>query len=132
MACVVAAAIPVAGCAGDDESETVVSPSKTVTNTRTIDTTPEGNRPDYVRACGHIETARSRVEVDIGEGGGGVVTCREARRVMSHFLRTELEPFRLVSEKWGCYESRPYGQGWDYHCSSYGRRYVDVAGGRRW
>jgi hypothetical protein len=86
----------------------------------------------FVRACGAIKADGRHLRVDIGEGDGNVVTCTHARGVMRRFLHTRDSDFRMFGRKWGCYKSRPDGQGWDYHCNSGTRTYVDVAAGRRW
>jgi hypothetical protein len=56
--------------------------------------------------------------------------------VMQRFLRirhgAQFREFHIFGHSWGCYKSRPDGQGWDYNCPTNGRRYVDVAAGRRW
>jgi hypothetical protein len=88
--------------------------------------------PGFVRACGSITNHGKRLRIDIGEGDGKLISCPHARSVMRRFLRTHQRGFRSYGQEWGCYKSRPDGQGWDYHCLSIGTRYVDVAGGRRW
>jgi hypothetical protein len=96
------------------------------------DSAQAGKRPSgFVRACGKVKAHRHHLRVDIAEGNGKLITCRQARKVMRRFLRTRRTDFRAYGRKWGCYKSRADGQGWGYHCSTE-EPYVDVGAGRRW
>jgi hypothetical protein len=91
------------------------------------------------RSCGFIRAHGRPVAVDIAEGRFPL-TCGSARMVMSRYLARRfvrygsLRHARLTFE---CYEARPDGVGWDYHCmyvnddAAGAAAYVDVGAGRR-
>jgi len=99
-------------------------------------------RPPIVKACGAIHAKGKRQRVDIDEARGGVPrSCTAARAVMRRFLRHAGSyggpNNRLVTyneRTYGCYVSRPDGEGWDYHCnwsSPSGGAFIDYGAGRR-
>jgi hypothetical protein len=88
------------------------------------------------KSCGLIRVRGRPVAIDIAEGGKPL-TCGVARAVMSRYFARRFVRYgtvryaRLVFE---CYEARPDGVGWDYHCMTSGpaaAAYVDVGAGRR-
>ncbi|MBS1862877.1 MAG: hypothetical protein JSS68_14330 [Actinobacteria bacterium] len=107
-------------------------------------TTPvaAATRPPIVKACGAIHAKGKRQKVDIAEARGDVShSCSAARAVMRRFIphsapyggpnNTEVK-FR--GRIFGCYVSRPDGEGWNYHplwSSSSGDTYIDYGAGRR-
>lgn len=109
-----------------------------------IATTPAlaATRPPIVKSCGAIPAKGERQRVDIAEAHGDVShSCSAARAVMRRFIpnsapyggpnNTEVE---FEGRTFGCYVSRPDGEGWDYHCiwsSSSGDSFIDFGAGRR-
>jgi hypothetical protein len=99
-------------------------------------------RPPIVKACGAIHAKGKRQRVDIAEAHGDVShSCSAARAVMRRFIPRSA-PYRgpnntevkFEGRTFGCYVSRPDGEGWDYHCmwsSSSGNTYIDYGAGRR-
>jgi hypothetical protein len=100
-------------------------------------------RPPIAKACAAIRAGGRRLRVDITETiGRGPGSCGTARTVMRRFLRRHPTPYsgpnssqvRFRGRKYGCYVSRPDGEGWDYHCSwssTSGGEFVDYGAGRR-
>lgn len=94
-----------------------------------------GPKPAIHKACGSIRVDGERLRVDISEViGTNERSCRKARIVMRRFVKRNVNAgdVRYDGRSYGCYESRPDGEGWDYHCmwSSDGR-YVGFSAGRR-
>jgi hypothetical protein len=99
-------------------------------------------RPPIAKACGAIRAKGKRQRVDIAEAHGDVShSCSAARAVMRRFIphsspyggpnNTEV---KVEGRTFGCYVSRPDGEGWNYHCmwsSSSGDSYIDYGAGRR-
>lgn len=88
------------------------------------------------RSCGFIRALGRRIAIDIAEGRFPL-TCGAARFVMSRYLSRRFVRYgtlRYASLTFECYQSRPDGVGWDYHCMTGGpaaAAYVDVGAGRR-
>ncbi len=98
--------------------------------------------PSIAKACRGIEVSGHRVRVDITEERGRPRWhCATARAVMRRFLRTDpvyagpnFDEIHFGGRSYGCYASRPDGEGWDYHCNwlaDSGKRFVDFGAGRR-
>jgi hypothetical protein len=110
------------------------STSATAGATHAAKSAPIARPPsEFVRACGKITVRGHTLRVDIGEGNGKLITCRQARKVMRRFLMMHRAHARFSAYRlnWDCYKARPGSPGWRYHCLS-DPRYVDVAAGRRW
>lgn len=99
-------------------------------------------RPPIVKACGAIDAKGKHQRVDIDEARGNVPRhCATARAVMRRFLRhagsyggPNSSSITYKGRTYGCYVSRPDGEGWAYHCnwfSSSGDSFIDYGAGRR-
>jgi hypothetical protein len=89
------------------------------------------------RRCGLIRFLGRPVDVDIVEGRFPL-TCGAARAVMSRYLARRFVRYGTVRHArltFECYESRPDGVGWEFHCMTNSAAdeaaYVDVGAGRR-
>ncbi|MGN6558108.1 MAG: hypothetical protein ACTHLH_08880 [Solirubrobacterales bacterium] len=98
--------------------------------------------PQIVKPCGAIHARGKRQRVDIDEARGNVArSCSAARAVMRRFLHhagsysgPNGSSVTYKGRTYGCYVSRPDGEGWDYHCnwfSSSGDSFIDYGAGRR-